>query len=138
MRKYKAFISYSHKDEKFSTWLHKELEKYKTPKELQVSYPQISNKLYPIFRDREELQTSSNLNQNIIEALHNSTYLIVICSINSAKSQWVNKEIIDFKKAHREKKVLSIILDGEPNAKTKENFNDELECFPEALKYEVC
>ena len=137
MNKYKAFISYSHKDEKFATWLHKSLEKYKVPNALQKSYPNLPNKLYPIFKDREELPSSSNLSQNIIEALKESDYLIVICSINSAKSQWVNKEIVDFKRIHGEDRILAIIIDGEPNAKDKEDIDDTLECFPEALKYKV-
>lgn len=137
MKKYKAFISYSHKNEKFATWLHKSLEKYKIPNTLQESYPNLPNKLYPIFKDREELPSSSNLSQNIIEALKESDYLIVICSINSAKSQWVNKEIVDFKRIHGEDKILAIIIDGEPNAKDKKDFNDTLECFPEALKYRI-
>ncbi len=32
--KYKAFISYSHKDIKFARWLQKSIENYKIPKSL--------------------------------------------------------------------------------------------------------
>jgi len=137
--KYKAFISYSHKDEKFAKWLHKKLEDYKIPKDLYEKYPNLPKKLYPIFRDIEELPTSSSLSQNIIDALKDSAYLIVICSPNSAKSQWVNKEILDFKTIHKdgEDRVLPIILSGEPNAKDRDDLDDNLECFPEALKYKV-
>ena len=78
---YKAFISYSHKDEKFGKWLHKALEKYKIPKELRKDYPSLPKSLFPIFRDREELHTSSNLGVEILKGLKNSKYLIVICSI---------------------------------------------------------
>lgn len=134
---YKAFISYSHQDEKFGQWLHKQLENYKIPKELQEDYPELPKKLFPLFRDREELSTSSDLGTEILKALHHSEYLIVICSPNSAKSQWVNQEIIDFKKIHGEKKVHAIIIDGEPHAKDNDKFDDDLECFPEALKYKV-
>ena len=134
---YKAFISYSHQDEKFATWLHKKLETYKVPKELQEDYPELPKKLFPLFRDREELSTSSDLGTEILKALQHSEYLIVICSPNSAKSQWVNQEIIDFKKIHGEKKIHAIIIDGEPHAKDSDKFDDDLECFPEALKYQV-
>ena len=134
---YKAFISYSHQDEKFATWLHKKLETYKVPKELQEDYPELPKKLFPLFRDREELSTSSDLGTEILKALQHSEYLIVICSPNSAKSQWVNQEIIDFKKIHGEKKIHAIIIDGEPHAKDSDKFDDDLECFPEALKYKV-
>ena len=77
------------------------------------------------------------MESNISNALKSSEYLIVICSIESAKSFWVNQEIVDFKQLHGEDKVLAIILDGEPNATSKSNFTEELECFPKALKYKV-
>ena len=137
LKKYRAFISYSHQNEKFAKWLHRSLERYRIPNGLLREYPHLNSKLYPIFRDREELPSSSNLGSNILSALKNSEYLIVICSMESAKSFWVNQEIIDFKSLHGEDKVLAIILDGEPNALSKESFNDKLECFPEALKYKV-
>ena len=38
---YKAFISYSREDEDFGAWLHKELEKYKIPKNLREDYPNL-------------------------------------------------------------------------------------------------
>ena len=111
---YKAFISYSHKDEKFGKWLHKALEKYKIPKELRKDHPHLPKSLFPIFRDREELSTSSDLGTEILKALHHSKYLIIICSVHSAKSQWVNQEIIDFKAKHGEDKVHAIILNITP------------------------
>ena len=137
--KYKAFISYSHADEQFASWLHKKLESYKIPKDLLEKNPNLFKKLYPIFRDREELPTSASLSSNIDDALQNSAYLIVICSPNSAKSYWVNQEIIEYKTLHKdgEDRILPIIIDGEPNAKDKDGFDDNLECFPEALKYKV-
>jgi len=136
-KKYKAFISYSHQDETFAKWLHKKLESYKIPKELYEENLDLPKKLFPIFRDRKELSTSSDLGTEILKALHHSKYLIIICSIHSAKSQWVNQEIIDFKAKHGEKKVHAIIIDGEPHAKDSDKFDDDLECFPEALKYKV-
>ena len=50
--KYKAFISYSHQNEKFSQWLHRELERYKIPKDLFHEHAHLAHRLYPIFRDR--------------------------------------------------------------------------------------
>ena len=60
-KQYKAFISYSHDDEVFSSWIHKELEKYKIPKKLKEDYPHLLKTLYPIFRDRYELNAGDNL-----------------------------------------------------------------------------
>lgn len=50
---YKAFISYSHQDEKFGNWLHKQLENYKIPKQLKKDYSRLPKKLFPVFRDKE-------------------------------------------------------------------------------------
>ena len=131
--KYKAFISYSHQDKKVVNWLHKKLETYRVPKSLvgkKTTSGVIDKRLYPIFRDREELPTSNELGVAIEKALENSKYLIVVCSPNSAKSRWVNEEIKYFKRLGRKNKILSFIIDGETN------IDNGTECFPEALKHE--
>ncbi len=92
---------------------------YKLPKNLR-----------PIFRDRDELSGSSNLGPAIEQALKKSRYLIVLCSPNSAKSEWVDKEIATFQGMGRGKKVLALILDGEPNSGDVGS-----ECFPPSLRY---
>ena len=53
-------------------------------------------RFFPIFCDREELSVSSDLGLEIENALKVSRYLIIICSPNSARSKWVNKEIETF------------------------------------------
>ena len=138
--KYWAFISYSHADKKWGDWLHSALETFKVPKALAgaASGPgePIPSKIFPIFRDREELPTSSDLGSMITQALHQSRLMIVICSPRAAKSRWVNQEILDFKKLGGAERILALIVDGEPNAADgKPDFSVEAECFPEALKY---
>ena len=135
-KKYNAFISYSHQDAKWGEWLHKELEKFTIFKEHRGK---VNGKktLYPIFRDRAELPSSSSLNDIILEALKNSNAMIVICPPNAVKSQWVNEEIKLFKKLHGEDRVFAIIVDGEPNATSNDKFDDDMEAFPKALRYEV-
>lgn len=138
-RQYWAFISYSHRDKAWGDWLHKKLETYKVPKKL-VGRPNrtgtVPKRLYPIFRDREELPTSANLGSIIQKGLENSRYLVVICSPKSASSLWVNQEILTFKAMGRSDRVLALIVDGEPNATDKPG-QEALECFPEALRYHV-
>jgi hypothetical protein len=54
--KYRAFLSYSHRDAKWADWLHKALESYRTPKRLVGSTTPrgpVAKRLTPIFRDRE-------------------------------------------------------------------------------------
>ncbi|MDP4847124.1 MAG: TIR domain-containing protein [Akkermansiaceae bacterium] len=138
-KKYWAFISYSSKDRKWGKWLHSRLENYPIPKEFQGTElfdgAVLGKDLKPCFRDRDELSGSADLGPAIMNALNQSRYLIVLCSKNSAKSEWVNKEIEDFKDIGGEKKILALILDGEPNATSNSNLPDEEECFPPALRY---
>ena len=137
--KYWAFISYSHQDEKWAAWLHKGLETYRVPPRLvgqgKRDFP-VPRKIFPVFRDREELPTSADLGQQINLALRQSRYLIVICSPRSATSLWVNEEIKHFKAMGRENQVLAVIVDGEPNASDKPDCPVP-ECFPPALRYRI-
>lgn len=138
--KYWAFISYSHSDAKFVQRLHKQLETFPVPRNLigkdtERGY-RVPKRMFPIFRDREELPGSSNLADNINTALEQSRYLIVICSPRSAVSQWVNQEVMAFKGMGRADRVLCVIIDGEPNATDKPE-SGLLECFPPGVRYEV-
>ena len=121
--KYKAFISYSHEDEKWATWLHRALERYRVPKHIVSSAGLDSDRLTPIFRDREELGSASSLTNEIGEALANSEYLIVICSPTAANSHWVNTEIERYIALGGAERILCLIVDGEPPA-----------CFPQSLQ----
>ena len=137
--KYYAFISYSHRDRKWADWLHKRLETFAVPKTLVGSTTvagEVPKRLFPVFRDREELPTSSALSDNIDAALESSRFLVVICSPRSAGSLWVNEEIKSFKAKFGEERVLCLIVDGEPNASDKPELDGE-ECFPEAIRYRV-
>jgi WD40 repeat protein len=136
--KYWAFISYSHQDKVWGDWLHKALETYRVPGRLAGRASRdgtIPKRLYPIFRDREELPTSSDLGANISDGLRQSRYLIVICSPRSAASRWVNEEVKAFKAMGREDRILCLIVDGEPNATDMPG--NMAECFPEAVRYRV-
>ncbi len=128
---YKAFISYSHQDEPWAKWLHKALESYKVPRGLVGEKRQSGaapEKLYPVFRDREELSSSADLSGNVQDALERSESLVVICSPSSAKSRWVNEEIRLFRSLGRSDRIFCMVVDGDPQAATL----DEA-CFPPAL-----
>jgi tetratricopeptide (TPR) repeat protein len=136
---YKAFISYSHGDDKWAAWLHRALESYKPPKKLvgqQADFGPIPPRLTPIFRDREELPTATDLGTVINNALLNSECQIVVCSPQAAQSKWVNEEILAFKRLERADRIFCLIVDGEPNASDIPGREDE-ECFPQALRYRL-
>ena len=129
-----AFISYNHKDAKWAKWLQRKLESYKLPSEIHNEFEE-SNYLRPIFRDKTDLNTGVLANELRLE-LECSKYLIVICSPNSAKSQWVSDEIKAFIEMGRIEYIIPFIVDGTPhNYKEKDiNVPPVDECFPFALR----
>lgn len=136
-RKYWAFISYSHRDAKWAAWLHRSLESYRPPRALigtSTAAGAVPKRLAPVFRDREELASATDLGASINDALRESACQIVICSPSAARSRWVNEEILAFKRLGREQRIFCLIVEGEPHASDKPE-QAELECFPPALRF---
>ncbi len=137
--KYRAFLSYSHRDARWADWLHKSLESYRPPRQLvgtETARGAVPKRLTPIFRDREELASATDLGAVISEALSQSATQIVICSPQAAKSHWVNQEILAFKRLGREDRIFCLIVGGEPNA-SDIPAQAEQECFPPALRFRL-
>lgn len=112
--KYDAFISYRHdkKDSYVAERLNRCLETYKLPKTLAKSIKKTGIKR--VFRDREELPITDNLNDYIVGALNDSEYLIVVCSPRLKESEWCKKEISTFLQGHDRDKVMLVLCEGEP------------------------
>lgn len=125
-----AFISYSHADKKAAEELQKVLDDFHLSDALKEKYPDRPEVLREIFRDDTGLPAGSNLTEEIQKQLEQSNYLIVICSPNAAKSEWVNKEIDYFKTHRNPTHIIPFIIDGVANAKDA----SDQECFPTALK----
>lgn len=131
MEKFKniAFISYSHKDKKIAKKLQRKLSGYKLPTKLRQERPELPEKIGEFFRDETHL-VPGPLDDRLKNALDDSKYLIVICSLNSAESYWVNEEIKYFKnELNREKNIIPVIINGNPNSKENKN-----ELFPLELR----
>jgi TIR domain-containing protein len=131
--KYRAFLSYSHKDTYWAKWLHGRLEGFRIDKELAGRETPIGNvpkTLRPIFRDREDFTAGHTLTEQTLAALETSSALIVLCSPASAKSRYVNEEIRLFKSRFSERPVIPLIVEGTPG-------DSEHECFPPALKFKL-
>lgn len=131
---YDAFISYSgfrkageasQFDRKVAERLHRALEAYRAPRALTKRAPgggSVPRRLKKIFRDRDEVRASSNLNSSLTEALRRSRFLIVICSPRARQSQWMSQEIATFRGLGRSEQILPLLIEGEP-----------AEAFPEEL-----
>ena len=149
--KYWAFISYSHQDNlatrgdgrvehiQWANWLHEQFETYRIPdgyrdRSTRSGEP-MPERFFPTFRDEAELPTSHDLGGQIRDALERSRFLIVIASPRSARSRYVNEEVRHFRQLGRGDRILTLIVDGEPNVRLapKAGWTADDDCFCPAL-----
>lgn len=133
--RYAAFVSYSSRDAGFAKRLHRALEAYHIPKAL-GAFDLIGggkqNRIYPVFRDREELP-AGQLGEVIEANLRASASLIVVCSPDGAASPWVQKEIEYFAALGRANRIYAIIADKAPLFDPAGQ-DATTGCFPEAFR----
>lgn len=125
--RYYAFISYNSVDEKWAKWLQNKLEYYHIPSALYKEYPELPKKIRPIFWYKQDL-SGTRLKKALNDELSSSKYLIVICSPDSAKADWVNDEVETFISQGKGDKIIPFIVAGTPHASKESD-----ECFPPAL-----
>jgi WD40 repeat protein len=126
--RYWGFISYSRCDRRAAEWLHRSLESYRVPRALHGSTGQpLPRRLYPVFRDRDELSTSADLGAALRAALEASRALVVVCSPASAHSRWVEEEVRTFVALGRAERIFCVLVGGEPGV------GSDSECLPAAL-----
>ncbi len=127
--RYRAFISYSHRDLAIAQWIHRQLEGWRVPRELVgrvTRHGEVPPSLRPVFRDRDDFAGGASLAEATVAALQASECLVVVCSPQAAASAYVNEEIRLFIALGRANRVVPIIVAGDPR--------DPLQsCFPPAL-----
>lgn len=121
--KYFAFISYSSKDTQWGKKLQRKLEHYRMPATLCSEHGWERTPIKPVFFAPTDIQPGG-LTAELQERLRASKNLIVICSPNSAKSEWVGKEIEFFHQLERTEHIHFFIVEGVPHSD-----NPETECF---------
>lgn len=102
-KRYIAFISYSRKDKNIADWLHSKLESYVLIDREKASqiFPFKGKYFRPVFLDTQDLHVEERpFSDRLMEALENTSYLIVLCSKNSAVSPFVEREINYFLETH--------------------------------------
>jgi hypothetical protein len=127
--RYRAFLSYSHRDTAWARWLHKALESHRFDKDLvgrDTPMGPVPKALRPIFRDREDFSGGHTLTDATVAALDASAALIVICSTVAATRPAVNEEVRLFRSRHPDRPVIPVIIDGA----APDN-------FPPALRFEL-
>lgn len=130
-KRYRAFISYSRKDEVWARRIHAALEAYRAPRGIGAHVDHKTRRLGRIFRDDDEMPAAQSLSATIESALAQAETLIVICSPHSAQSAWVDTEVRRFR-TDPKARVLAVIVGGTPNATIPED-----ECFCPGLRWRV-
>lgn len=121
--KYFAFISYSSKDTEWGKRLQSKLESYRMSATLCSEHGWKRTPIKPVFFAPTDIQPGG-LTDELQDRLRASRNLIVICTPNSAHSEWVGQEIEFFHKLGRTRQIHFFIVDGEPHSG-----NPETECF---------
>lgn len=104
-----AFISYQRNDSIYARLLSLRMSFYRLPHEKPNEFKN-SPWLSPVWRDRDELTSGGMLTPEILEAIETAKYLIVFCSENSLKTEWVDKEVAHFLKSHDVDQVIPYVL----------------------------
>lgn len=126
--KYFAFISYNSLDNQWGKRIHKRLEHYRLPSTLCSQHGWKRTPLRPIFFAPTDIQPGP-LSDELKNRLKDSRHLIVVCSPNSAQSEWVGKEIEYFSSLGRTKNIHFFIVDGTPHSG-----DPKTECFNPIIK----
>ena len=113
--KYYAFISYNSKDTEWGKRVQRKLEHYRMPATLCSERGWKRKPINPVFFAPTDIQPGG-LSEELQERLKASRNLIVICSPNSAKSEWVGKEIEFFHNLGRTQQIHFFIVDGVPHS----------------------
>jgi tetratricopeptide (TPR) repeat protein len=127
--KYRAFLSYGHRDIGWAKWLHGRLEGFRFDKDLvgrDTPFGPVPKTLRPVFRDREDFSGGHTLTEATVSALDASASLIVLCSPVAASRPAVNEEVRLFRSRHPDRPVIPVIIEGT----WPEN-------FPPALRFEL-
>ena len=121
--KYVAFISYNSRDTEWGKRLQRKLEHYRLPAALCSGSGHKRTPLRPVFFAPTDIQPGG-LSNELKARLTASRNLIVICSPNSARSEWVGREIAFFHSLGRADNIHFFIVNGTPGSG-----DPQTECF---------
>src|SRR5580704_1351897 len=109
--KYRAFLSYSHRDSAAAKRLHTRLEAFRIDKDLvgrDTATGPVPKQLRPIFRDRHDFDAGGALGEQTVAALDASAALILLASPASARSKPVDEEVRLFQTRHPDRPLIPL------------------------------
>ncbi|MDR3401891.1 MAG: toll/interleukin-1 receptor domain-containing protein [Chthoniobacter sp.] len=115
-----AVVAFAPEDAIWCDWIYRHLNGYRLPTSL---VDRVTTQGIPrpdclsIFPDRRDPAYT----ERVARALADSSYLIVVCSPHSAKSEVVDDQIRAFKKTGGEERILVLVADGPPDARLGEH-----------------
>ncbi|MBP0986347.1 MAG: TIR domain-containing protein, partial [Oscillospiraceae bacterium] len=126
---YDVFFSYRHKtlDAEITQKLFNLVENYRLPAPLKrKGYAQFNR----AFRDTEELPVSRILTDTIDQALHSTNCLVVVCSLDTPSSEWVDREVETFIMQGRADHIFPVLITGDPDS----SFPKSLKLVPDIME----
>ena len=122
MERYLAFISYRHNqfDQNIAFQLRRHLEGFHLPTDCPLP------KKRRVFRDTDELPTSTDLGADIENALQDSQFLIALCSKDYVQSKWCLREIERFVEMGKKDCILPVLIAGDEEISIPDQIRDAL------------
>ncbi|MEM6929518.1 MAG: toll/interleukin-1 receptor domain-containing protein [Myxococcota bacterium] len=134
--RYWAFISYSRRDARWGQWVQRRLERFRIPSSLAGTkrrWGLVPRRLHPVFLDKFDLASASNISEALRAKLRASHSLVVICSPHSASSKWVSAETEEFKALGRDHHIYCLVVGGDPDTPIVELLPPPLRSDDDAL-----
>jgi hypothetical protein len=129
MFEYAGFLSYCSTDSREAAWLQKALEAYVIPKRMRAK--RASARLGRVFRDRTDYPAGASLTADTHTKIAASEHLVVLLSSDTPDREWVNQEVLAFKRSRPTGRIIPVVSANAP----KEAAPNAM--MPQSLRYEI-
>lgn len=127
VERFDAFISYSHAaDGRLAPAVQSGLQR--------LARPVFQRRALHVFRDETGLSTNPHLWGSIESALDASEWFVLLCSPESATSEWVNREVATWLERKPLDHLLVVVTDGSLSFRADGSVDDDVTtCLPRSL-----
>lgn len=129
MFEYAGFLSYCSTDSREAAWLQKALEAYVIPKRMRAG--RASARLGRVFRDRTDYPAGASLTADTHTKIAASEHLVVLLSPDTADREWVNQEVLAFKRSRPTGRIIPVVSANAPEGAAPNAM------MPPSMRYEI-